>query len=269
MEDLGLVSDAERMYGRFVELTGMEQPQNSLLLAAFLAKQNRLQDGLMICDRAWNNPKCPKEDIAATGVIMLRAAEPTPDQFRIVEDRLQSALGQKPPLSAQSTAVLMMALADVYDAQKQYGRAKEQYMAVLTAYPKNAFAINNLAWILALHEKRNGEAMEQINWAIELAGPLGTLLDTKGVIQMEMAKYADAIETLKSAVLENPTPARWYHLARAYYLMKNEKEAKTAWNKAKDSKLSEKALHPLELPDYRKMAEDMGKVPADVRASGR
>jgi tetratricopeptide (TPR) repeat protein len=73
------------------------------------------------------------------------------------------------------------------------------------------------------------------------------------MVALNLGKSADAIKDLESAIARKPSASNYYHLALAYLKAQNPKDAKEAMEKARDLKLSEKDLHPLEWSEYREV----------------
>lgn len=91
-------------------------------------------------------------------------------------------------------------LGNVYLAQKEYGKARGEYLRALESRPGDAEAANNLAWA-AIH---SGEGIDEALARMEAvaAGPGGrraTLLDTLGVLRMRANRPAAAEEAFAAA----------------------------------------------------------------------
>jgi tetratricopeptide (TPR) repeat protein len=98
-----------------------------------------------------------------------------------------------------------------------------------------------------------------INRAIEIAGPLPYLLDTRALVYLALDQSSSAIADLEQALAESPTSAngfRYFHLARAYRLAGNSEAAAQAFRKAAESGLELDQLHPVERVAYREMVKD-------------
>ena len=85
--------------------------------------------------------------------------------------------------------------------------AQALYRKVLTLDPKNIMAANNLAVLLALHRKAP-EAVELSRQAIDRAGPLAPLLDTRGTAYLSAGQVERALGDLEEAVSQHPTAPR-------------------------------------------------------------
>jgi tetratricopeptide (TPR) repeat protein len=96
--------------------------------------------------------------------------------------------------------------------------------------------LNNLAWLLSDRPEASKEALQYIDKAIELAGPEGALLDTRGMILVRMGKLNEAITDLELAVEKAPDANHWLHLGYAQHQAKNSTDAQRSWQKAKGLK---------------------------------
>ena len=253
---------AEKMYRAFVAETKATQPGNILVLAAFLANRQRISEALILCDEAWGYEKIARERVAGVAVAILRLSKqpPTSEHFRHVRELIEKEIAANKALEEPLTLVL----ADLYDTQAKYEeayyqKALDKYDEVLGRNPRNWLALNNRAWLLALHSGKRTEALELVNKAIEWHGRISNLLDTRGNVYLTLGDGAKAVKDLEQAVAETPTAARWYHLARAYLLVGGKmQEAEVAWDHATKLGLTEKELHPLELEEYKKVKAKLG-----------
>jgi putative PEP-CTERM system TPR-repeat lipoprotein len=105
-------------------------------------------------------------------------------------------------------------LADNYLAQKQNKGAIEQYQAVLRQQPKNAGAMNNLAW--AYQQERDPRAMETAEAAYKLAPDNAAIQDTLGWMLTDHGDTAKGLPLLQKASAAAPDALDIrYHLVQA------------------------------------------------------
>jgi tetratricopeptide (TPR) repeat protein len=103
-----------------------------------------------------------------------------------------------------------------------------------------------LAWLLALKEGPNTEALTLVQRAIDLWGPQPDFLDTRAVILLTMNQPSAAIADLEQVIRLKPSPAAYFHLARAHYQAQDRARAVASFQQAKDQGLTPLTLHPLE-----------------------
>ena len=203
------LAEAEAMYREFVE----ESPENLLVLARFLGEHRSLDAAYEVGAKALEN-KTPVEQVAQLGLGLLRNK---PDQLN--DKLLATEEGWlKQALDKQSDSIpLNLLMADFYDLKGNYDGAITTYRKIkdrsdLTGLSK-VTVYNNLAFMLATHDKRGDEALPLIEAAIKEIGPASELLDTRGVVQLVRGKTREAIADLQSAVQSGPSGVKYFHLA--------------------------------------------------------
>jgi tetratricopeptide (TPR) repeat protein len=221
-----------------------------LLLVSFVGRQGRIQEALDLCERerAWQ--VCSAEEVGNVCMNVLHAGPAGKENTERVERWLESAIAKQP----KTSAALTVCLADLQDLQGRYREAEESYRQALEKDPRNVVALNNLAWLLALREGQGEEALNLLNRAMEIAGPLPALLDTQGVAYMAIGKADQAIKVLEQAMEDEPAAAFSFHLAEARKMQHNSMGAKEAFAKATESLgLKPERLHPLERNAYEQL----------------
>jgi tetratricopeptide (TPR) repeat protein len=108
----------------------------------------------------------------------------------------------------------LLLLADVESAAGNREGAISKYRAILDIDGANIFALNNLAWNLALD--RPDEALKYAQQAGEIAPDNATVEDTLGWIYYRKGIYRTAVDYLKRAVAKESTPRRQFHLGMSY-----------------------------------------------------
>jgi Tfp pilus assembly protein PilF len=176
----------------------------------------------------------------------------TADQRRQVERWLNDAITKQP-----HNVMLPVLLAELYDTGGRYDDALGLYRRILKEAPGNVVALNNLAYTLALRGDGAGEAVTLVNRAIDAAGPVPELLDTRAVVYLMTQQTDLAVKDLRQAIAQAPDPVKYYHLAAAEYAAKNRAAAGDAFRKATDDGLKPADLHPLEQAAYRQLADQL------------
>ncbi|MGZ8287977.1 MAG: XrtA/PEP-CTERM system TPR-repeat protein PrsT [Telluria sp.] len=108
---------------------------------------------------------------------------------------------------------LSMYIAETQLKAKQYKAASTRLEAVVRQMPKNAAALNNLAW--AYQQQQDPRALKTAEQALALAGDSPAVLDTIGALLVEQGNTGRGLGYLKKAVELAPKDADIrYHLAQ-------------------------------------------------------
>jgi Flp pilus assembly protein TadD len=251
LSDLGEAGAAEQLFRFNADQNEKTHAETSLALASFLASHGKLPEALDICQRVATNGG--PDIVAAVMVGALRLGQANDADRNRVRTLLEEMLRKKP-----NSVSLLVARADLLDACADYDGAERVYRDLLERDPRNVLALNNLAWLLAVHGNKGEEANQLIERAIELAGPGSDLLDTQASVLIVLGKAEEAVKKLEDAVQQSPTGSHYFHLTQAFEKAGRHDHAKENWIKAtKDMLLNEKALHPLERADFEKFSTEM------------
>jgi tetratricopeptide (TPR) repeat protein len=244
LAELKATAEAEGLIREYVAAVEPKTPAAALILAEFLARhQNKVDEALKLCADAV--AKIDPDVVARVAVAVVRLGEPTAAHFAQAEEIIQRARQAKP-----MSKDIPVSFADLRDAQGQYADAIRMYRDILQTNPANTLALNNVAWLLALHEKKRDEALEFVGKAIAVRGPDANLIDTQGVVRLATGDPQQAVTDLTHAIASGARPELYFHLAQAYHKQGNLAEAMRAMRKARELELSKKDLHKLEWADY-------------------
>ncbi|HUW32465.1 MAG TPA: tetratricopeptide repeat protein [Planctomycetota bacterium] len=129
-------------------------------------------------------------------------------------------------------------LGDACYARGDSSAAIEHYRAALTADPANAFAANNLAWLLG-ETGRAGEAVEFARSAVTANRAEASFLDTLGEIAFQQGLYQESQQALARCVEQAPgRTVSWYRLGRTLLKLERPRDACTALQRALQSAAS-------------------------------
>jgi tetratricopeptide (TPR) repeat protein len=233
-----LLTEAQRLYRKLA--SEGKDPRWSLGLAGFLARQGKVIEALTLCESVWS--KAPADSAAYASVSALaQSGCKDGSAFQQVEDRLRSALVKNP-----QNIALTGSLAILYEHQARYQEAENLYRQVIDRDPESVFALNNLAYLFALRGRHVEEGLALIERALELSGPTASLLDTRAMVYFASGSFDLAIADLKEALADEPTAARYLHLARVHQAMQNRRAAEEALQAARNLNRDSVRLHPLE-----------------------
>ena len=223
--------EAERWYRRLGELT----PERYEVLALSLANQDRVKDAIIVCTEAAKSDDSSKPVRLMASILVSKKV--SAEDFQTVEPYIEKALQQH-----GDDPDLLYGLSNVRIVQNRNHEAVGLLEKLLELQPENYLAMNNLATILAEQPDRRNDAIQHIDKAIEVAGPLKALLDTKGTILVLDGRPKDALPVLEEAASGSNDPRFYFHLAVAYYRLDQTEKARAAFEAAKDGKLTDQIL---------------------------
>jgi tetratricopeptide (TPR) repeat protein len=156
---------------------------------------------------------------------------------------------------------LLFQLANIANIEGDYAAAETLYRQCLGTKWENAAACNELSLLLAVRNKDVSEALKLVNRAMEIAGPLPTLLDTRATAWIAKADYEQAILDLNNALSDGASSVMNFHLALAYDGLGDENSARAALQAATNQGLDVQNLPVPERIQYLELQTKFGKLP--------
>jgi tetratricopeptide (TPR) repeat protein len=153
---------------------------------------------------------------------------------------------------------LRLNLGELLALQGNFTAAEPIYRDVLKADPKNLFALNNLAWILAARPEVSVEALALVDQAIAIGGVNPEVLDTRARVLISAGRCDAALADLAGARGPGGTPLQLFHLALAYERTGNSAEAIKAFREGRARGLDLRMIHPADGPAYQALAGRSG-----------
>ncbi len=247
------VQAAENLFKKLVAETSSKTPGSIMALVAFLARQGRIAEAISLCENSWD--KIPTGQVAMGMVAALFTGKPLQEDIAKVEKRLSTASKAQP----QDVGVAI-ALADFLARQNRPTSAEEVYRKILQQDNSHPVALNNLAWLLSERPAAADESLQLINRAIGRMGPVGALLDTRGMILLRNGKVIEALKDLDEAVQKDPkSKTHWLHLAYAQRQANNKTDALRSWQKILAMKVEVDQLEPADRVYYSVLKSDFNK----------
>lgn len=236
-----LRSAAERIIRNYVEAV----PNEQLLLANFLGEHGDLEECLTMCQKYVDGGTLQSPIEVALANLRNRRNEATEKQFARVEGWIQRARKEiKSPFAAKFFE------ADLRDIQGKYDETEAIYRDVLAQQglrdAETVTALNNLAYIVAMRDNNGEEAIQLIQKAIDINGPMAELLDTRGMVQVSLNKPEEAIKDIEAALVERPDWLKFLHLAVAQLRANRIEAVSDAYQEAERRGLNERQVPPLE-----------------------
>jgi tetratricopeptide (TPR) repeat protein len=239
-----LFAAAEELYRE----VAAKSPDHQLALAGYLARRQRVDEALLIAEKAGESGT--PSVIAGTMTTLLSSANANPAQ-RMRCERILLAAADKHGRPAD----LLFVLADFYSMEKRPAEAEAAYREVLKKAPDRVVAMNNLACLLALRGKELDEAQRLLDKAISVSGPRAGLLDSQALVLLARGKPAEALQDIELILDESPSPLAYFRQAQALQSMARKPAAQAALKEAQSRGLTVSAIHPLERPAYERLCK--------------
>lgn len=119
--------------------------------------------------------------------------------------------------------------------------------------PGHSLTLNNLAVLLSIQGKKLDEALTLINKAIEISGPLPSMMDTRACVYIAQGNAEKALADMDEAVAAGTTPVRLFHQAQALSLANQKYAASSTMQRALDAGLKKESLQTPEKPAFEKL----------------
>ena len=234
--------EAYDVYRKYIE----SKPGSELLMASFLARQERLNESIDLIEALWetSNP----DSVARACFEVIDGKGASPQQVERVARILQKMAKRDP-----NALVVQIAIGVLRNQQGRFAEAEEIYREILRRAPDNPTALNNLAVMLARHGEKLKEAAQLIDRAIKQAGPTDDLLDSRAVVRLALDRPEDALDDLQRAIAERPTAMRFFHQAEAFHASGQRKEAISAFKRAMSMGLKEEHLQGVERSKFKRL----------------
>ena len=256
LESLQQYEAARQLYQEFAETA----PGGSIVLAEFLGRHGSLEEALAQCEAAIGTLKMEAILTPAVNILTAQRKRAKPEQFQKVEGWIQQALEENP-----RSRVAPFQLARLLDLEGKYEELIRLYRQLMTREDLNdlerAAAANNLAFVLAASGQNPKEALEHVQQAIAILGPMPHLLDTQAMAYLALGQPGQAIALLREAISMDPTGLRYFHLALAHMAANDPEAAAKALQVAKDTHdLSIDQIPELERAQYRELIKKVGSM---------
>jgi tetratricopeptide (TPR) repeat protein len=252
LEELGLNAAADQMFTQYAAVS----TDGVLARAGFLGRAQRADEALDLLEASWD--KLPLENLLRTAIAVLgsQATAATSPQVERIEQWFEKARRQDP-----DSPNLSLLFADFVGATGNHDDIVTTYRALLgrkdLSPQQAAVASNNLAFHLAAPATAT-EAERLVARAVAELGPLPDVLDTRGLVLLEMGRAPEAIADFNESLLI-PTATKYLHLASALASEQQLEAARKAFAEAKK----------LGLAPHHLAAGDQGRLKALEAALGQ
>jgi len=221
-----------------------ERPQDALRVATVHARLGHIDTALSALAKGGDSPEARSPElIEAVAIAVMTCPTVTAEQLAELQRLLEDSIAR----SDRATPLLAVS-ADLLGWRGDLSGASERYRELLERNANDVRALNNLAIVLALGERKYEVGLALIDRAIEIAGPYGALIDTRGLVHLSAGQTQEARKHFESALEESPAAERYLHLAAAQWHSRDQEQAKQTLHKAVALGVAWEELHPLERP---------------------
>jgi tetratricopeptide (TPR) repeat protein len=197
-----------------------------ILRADVVGELGRVEEAVKQLQALMDNTPADRELYLSIANVYIQAK-----QFAEAERAVNKALGYTSKPEEQEYSRFL--LGEVYERQKKYDLAEEQFKKVLAADPLNASAANYLGYMLADRGVRLEESVKYIQKALQLEPNNGAYLDSLGWAYYKMDRCDLAEPHLeKAARLMSDDPTIHEHLGHLYLRMGKDTLAAQEWERA-------------------------------------
>jgi tetratricopeptide (TPR) repeat protein len=214
----------------------------AIAFVGFLQRHDRVSEAIDVWGARLHPDQADEFAMCAARLATHRAM--TPEHLTTLSERL------RPLAAAHRTKVVLAALAQIFSFQQRHKEAIAILREILKQNPQDVGTLNNLACYLALSRTDTAEALKLINAAIEIEGPAPALLDSRGMILLEMDRPKEALQDIERAMQATSNAPMYLHLATALQRLNRNEESEKAMSRAYKAGLTIEMLHPLERSRY-------------------
>jgi tetratricopeptide (TPR) repeat protein len=244
-EAAALVDKAEKLFRSLRNMAA----DGDIAYAQFCARQGRIGDAMTVFEQSWDRNRPELMRALATDIIA--SPETTAAQFAELEKLLLAAE------KAKHSTIHLIVLSSLYERQRQYDKAIDQYREILATEPRNYLALNNLAVALVRGGGDTKEALADVNKAIDVKGPMAAIRDSRAVVYVARREYDKALDDINAAIRDEGSAEQYFHQACVFYQLDRKPEAAEALKTAESKGLDPKSLSSYEKPFYDRLKENL------------
>ncbi|NQU23868.1 MAG: tetratricopeptide repeat protein [Candidatus Nealsonbacteria bacterium] len=261
----GQLEEIDEDYAARAVAAGLAESEpgiGNLTLAVYLAQHESIESAMEQCEAALR--ELPVDAVLSTAVAVLRHCHEQITDGHI--EQVASWFDRAIKVDADCKAVQLQ-LAMFRDLQQRYDELCGIYRRLLDrddlSEQERALTRNNLAYFLAVaqrdDEQAGKEALEMIEQAIEVIGPVPELLDTRAMAQLVCGDADAAVADLRRVVTNGPSGIRYYHLAAAHLAAGDRQAARDALDTAREEhQLASEHIPGYEQKMYDEFVEALG-----------
>jgi tetratricopeptide (TPR) repeat protein len=250
---------------RLMQEVARREPGHEFDLARFTAMYGAIEQGLGLIRQLYSDNIDNALDILISAYRARRSE--APEKFDPEVERLVQSALQDDPDSARR----MVLAAESLEIREKVDEAIAAYSKLLARDDvpplARATAQNNLAFLLAMKKQDLDRALEGVNEAIDIVGPLSDILDTRALVHYHRGDFDKAAADLRLAVKMGATASKYFHLAMALLAAGDEAGALDAWAEAEARGISRENVPTLERDALDEMIQKIKSLRTQPRGN--
>jgi predicted Zn-dependent protease/Tfp pilus assembly protein PilF len=242
---IGAIQDADQRLDELMQTN----PEAAIECLVSCCKLNDLKSRSHALGRLVDHTQQQPTDV---GIVRLARILANDDFEAEARGKAEAILMQR---NSQNTtdAPVHMIIGDQWLNRGNIPQAIESYRHVIAIDPNHVMALNNLACLIAESTGKTDESIVFIDQALQTAGNLPDLLDSKGGILMQDGKYAEAAPLFEAATAKGGDPRFVFHWYVALLKAGRLAEAARLRTKIDVVALRSKHLSPDDLKELEKL----------------
>lgn len=162
--------------------------------------------------------------------ILLQIAQIQEKGRRFADERKTLDAAEAASTNPQEKQAILFLRGAMYEREKNFDAAEQQFRKVLASDPKNPGALNYLGYMFADRNVRLEEAQQMITQALDVDPGNGAYLDSLGWVHFRLNKLDQAAGELQEAMSKSGNdPTVHDHLGEVYFKQGKIKEAIQQW----------------------------------------
>ena len=230
-----MIQSSEYCYEKFVA----ERPEEMLIFAQFLSQSPRVDRALDLLQEY--GPTSSPLLVSNLAITMMKNPRASDQQLLRLQQLFEAYMKNH-----ENILLLDLTLTELRSWRGDYPGAIAAYRRLLEQNSRSMAILNNLSVLLAQVGGNAAEALQLIERAIQFAGPIPELLDSRGLIHLATKSPDKALADFQLSLNKMESPVTRFHLAVALAELKQFGEATKSLAMADSGSFTEQDLHPLE-----------------------